>query len=97
MKEIDRIAKRVGALQGKKAYGMLAFIRPYDEKIGGYRLDVNFIQHGKFIDTDQDKGGVFPSRKHASDYADALIKEYNIAENDVKIINIVSPLETLET
>lgn len=91
MTEIERIAKRIGVLQGKRAYGLFAFLYPYDSKKGGYPVAVNLTKNGKYADTD--KGGIFPSRKHARDYIEALKNEYNISDDDITILNIVSTTE----
>lgn len=92
MKEIDRIANRVKALQGKMAYGMLAILLPKRSECEGFELRCNIIKNGKFVEYE---GGVFPSRKHARDYVNSLMQEYNISEDDVKFLNIVGTREGL--
>lgn len=90
MKEIDRIADRVKALQGKMSHGMLAILKPTSSEYNSFDLTCNIIKNGIFVEY---KGGTFPSRKHARDYVNALMQEYNISENDVKFVNIVSTKE----
>lgn len=90
MKEIDRIEERVKALQGKMSHGMLAILRPVDNEYNSFNLSCNIIKNGIFVEY---KGGTFPSRKHAMDYVNALMQEYNILEDDVKFVNIVGTRE----
>lgn len=90
MNEINRLKARVKALQGKMSHGMLAILRPVDNEYNSFNLSCEIIKNGIFVEC---KGGTFPSRKHAMDYVNALMQEYNILENDVKIINIVSTRE----
>lgn len=90
MKELDRIAKRIGVLRGKSAYKMIAILRPVDNEYNSFNLSCNIIKNGIFVEC---KGSTFPSRKHAMDYVNALMQEYNILENDVKFLNIVGTRE----
>lgn len=92
MKEIDRIAARVKALQGKMSHGMLAILLPTSNKCDSFELRCDIIKNGKFI---EHKGCTFPSRKHANDYVSALMQEYNILENDLKFVNITSTRESV--
>lgn len=90
MKETDRIAKRVKALQKKMSHGMLAILKPTSSEYNFFDLTCNIIKNGIVVEY---KGGTFPSRKHARDYVNALMQEYNISENDIKFVNIVGTRE----